>query len=855
MATFDDFAGDRSTLGRIAVDQPVSGMLEQNGDSDWFQTTLEAGMLYEFRSPALSRNFELRDAQGVLLAAVQAGDLRYSPAHSGTYYLSFGGDATRAPYQLSMHSKPANDDVGDTVASASAAALGQTFNGTLSGLLDQDFLKLSVKAGLTYAVNLQGSGISLQMTDASGSGAALGAAGQGSFTALQDGDYYLRLQQQSNPMLEPAQQERAYSVLATLAQDDYAANAAGAGKLAVDGSIRGKLETGGGDIDWFGVELQAGQTYWFGASDAAGQVGPFNTLGLVLRDAGGTLLASCDPIVALYHSPAIAYTPTSSGTYYCAVWDRWGRSGDYQLKAALGVPDDVPEGQALALQNGVAQRGTIELTGDRDTFSFATQAGHVYEFQFDGKAPLSASLSGSSGTARGLTFFANADGSATLQVDGSRADASTNYAVQVRDAGLDDNPSGYRTLFANSPLQGTLEAANDIDAFIFQAYNETTYEFTLRGAASGGGSLQADLPAMLRILPDFVSAAAVQLDTSAAELRLRYTATQTGNIGIEVASEALRSGSYTLTVHTLKSDTTAPQLAAKPPLALLLGRSLQLSFNEAIKADASAMRLLDADGSVLASGAALQVSVAHDTLTVGAPGLLQPAHSYRLELAPGAVTDLAGNRYTGPSSFGYTTPTPMATASGGDDLLAGRGDGALIDGGAGIDTLAYSGLRADYNISQANGHFLVQAQGAAAADTLQAVERLHFADQSIALDSTAVFQLYQAAFNRAPDGTGLGFWIAQHDDGVDLASIAKAFIGSAEFTTLYGLAPTNAEFVDQLYGNVLHRAGEAGGVAFWNQALANGVSRAEVLLAFAESAENVAATAPLVAQGFSYLPW
>jgi hypothetical protein len=71
-----------------------------------------------------------------------------------------------------------------------------------------------------------------------------------------------------------------------------------------------------------------------------------------------------------------------------------------------------------------------------------------------------------------------------------------------------------------------------------------------------------------------------------------------------------------------------------------------------------------------------------------------------------------------------------------------------------------------------------------------------------------------------------------------LSGRAQGFLGSAEFQARFGGAGTpNAAFVDQLYQNVLGRAGDAAGRDFWNGALNAGTSRADVLVAFSENAE------------------
>ncbi|HPU54372.1 MAG TPA: DUF4214 domain-containing protein, partial [Burkholderiaceae bacterium] len=152
------------------------------------------------------------------------------------------------------------------------------------------------------------------------------------------------------------------------------------------------------------------------------------------------------------------------------------------------------------------------------------------------------------------------------------------------------------------------------------------------------------------------------------------------------------------------------------------------------------------------------------------------------------------------------------------------------------------------------------------ADTLRSVERAVFAGgAALGFDIEGgggqAYRLYRAAFDRVPDEGGLGFWIDAIDKGLPLQSAATGFIGSAEFRALYGASPTNAEFTRLLYLNVLDREPDAGGYAFWNNAL-NGTggfdraaSRAEVLVQFSESPENKANVIGVLADGFEYQLW
>lgn len=173
-------------------------------------------------------------------------------------------------------------------------------------------------------------------------------------------------------------------------------------------------------------------------------------------------------------------------------------------------------------------------------------------------------------------------------------------------------------------------------------------------------------------------------------------------------------------------------------------------------------------------------------------------------------------------------------------------------------TIVFGKARASYSIDNTGSAYTVTdlAPGGASVN-VAADARLRFADTSLALDlhgkAGQAYRVYRAAFGRSPDLGGLSYWMQAMDSGYSLAAVAAQFVDSAEFKTLYGAAPSNAEIVERLYLNVLRRQGEAGGVAYWlgvlNQNLA---TRAEVLAAFSESAENKAGVLPDIAGGIAY---
>ena len=306
---------------------------------------------------------------------------------------------------------------------------------------------------------------------------------------------------------------------------------------------------------------------------------------------------------------------------------------------------------------------------------------------------------------------------------------------------------------------------------------------------------------------------------------------------------------------------------------------------------------MDAVGTLNVSGNGLKVGLLQETPTVN--GTLNGYHehyddgsSVTIDSASIPVSSttsidlnlaLNGANFAGNDVFTVTLPATLSTPwtinagdgddkvtlnGGGNQLSANGGNGNdvivlqthghRVDGGAGIDTVQMSEARAAVTITPtATGYQLSTSSGT---DQLTNVERLQFSDGALALDINGnagqAYRIYQAAFNRSPDQMGLSYWIGTLDHGASLRGVADAFAKSAEFATLYGSSPTNADLVNSFYQNVLHRAGDAAGVSYWLGKLdTHAASVADVLMGFSESAENQAALAPVIGAGIPYTPW
>ena len=154
----------------------------------------------------------------------------------------------------------------------------------------------------------------------------------------------------------------------------------------------------------------------------------------------------------------------------------------------------------------------------------------------------------------------------------------------------------------------------------------------------------------------------------------------------------------------------------------------------------------------------------------------------------------------------------------------------------------------------------VQYQDPTAAEIASWNAQLNSGTQTLATVQTAVIndpftidtvdpiiREYQAAFDRVPDEAGITYWVGQAvANPGDLSTLSTIFADSSEFTSLYGATattPANAALVTGLYENVLGRAPDAAGYAFW---LNSGLDAAQLLQDFAQSPEFINdTTAPI----------
>lgn len=187
----------------------------------------------------------------------------------------------------------------------------------------------------------------------------------------------------------------------------------------------------------------------------------------------------------------------------------------------------------------------------------------------------------------------------------------------------------------------------------------------------------------------------------------------------------------------------------------------------------------------------------------------------------------------------------VKTGAGNDVIYAGNGQDT-IEGGAGFDVVVVNGKLADYGVKVgSDGTVTLSSTSSTAPGVVTAKDVTFFTDadgkNSLTVTSTeteaSAIRLYEALLGRDADQAGTHYWLDNvAANGGNVTAIASAFLGSSEYQSKMGGA-SDATFLQSLYQNMLGRSADAAGLAYWESALADGASRASVVVSIVGSTE------------------
>ena len=297
---------------------------------------------------------------------------------------------------------------------------------------------------------------------------------------------------------------------------DHEATTSTGGVVAVDGSVRGRAD-GGGDRDWFAVDLVAGSTYRIdlkGKSGRKGSLGDPFLFGVRLGD--GTLVAgTSDDDSGSGNDSALWFVASVSGTHFVDVGADGSGQGTYEL-SVTELADDFAASIVTAgavVVDGAVVSGEVEFPRDRDWFAVTLAAGRTYVIALKGDSSGKGTLAdphlfemrdaagavvagtgdgdGGFGTNARAVFSPVASGTYFV-VAATRGDGLGTYELSVAEV-ADDFAASIATAGAvavdGGAVSGAVEFSGDRDWFAVTLAAGGIYVVALEGDSSGKGTL------------------------------------------------------------------------------------------------------------------------------------------------------------------------------------------------------------------------------------------------------------------------------------------------------------------------------------------------------------------------------
>jgi uncharacterized repeat protein (TIGR02059 family) len=500
--------------------------------------------------------------------------------------------------------------------------------------------------------------------------------------------------------------------------------------------------------------------------------------------------------------------------------------------------------------DGVALGGSIDLNGGtiRDTAgnnatltlnSVATTAGVLVSAPVPAVAPVF-----SSAAVTGNSLVLSYTEATTLDAVNKPA----NGAFEVKVGGVVDTVTAVTINAVAKTATLTLNTAVVAGQAVTVAYTDPTVGDDTNALQNTAGTDAVSLAATAvtnntPAVPPVFSSAAV----TGSSLVVSYTEATTLDAVNKPATSAyqVKVNGVVDTVTAVTIDAVAKTATLTLNTAVAAGQTVTVAYTDPTVGD-------DANALQNAAGTdAVSLAVTAVTNNTAAPVVVPSAPSVGVTLtAPAGGGTLQG-----------TAQADVLVGSGSKDVFYTAGGKDSVDGGSGIDTLVLTGTRAQYGIThQADGTFTVTSlTDANTVVTLKNVERVTFDNQTIALDSTTtsgrVAEFYHLALGRNPEEGGLDLYSSASNQSLSTAQLALNFVNSLEFARTHNTTD-NTAFVTQLYQSAFNRAPDATGLAFFlNQLAANpgAAGQAAVIANFIDSPEMAVKLAGVVDQGVALL--
>lgn len=572
----DDAGNDATTRARIAPGRALTGVLEYEGDVDWYRLDARTGQRYriilasaEEREDALDDPLlQVMDADGNVLAYNDDynglnSQIDFVPTRSGPVYVVAGAfaDASAGAYTLSAERErlPRDPAAADTSTRA-RITLGQSINALLDYPGDRDWYRIRLNAGETYRFALSRNDEAgeplgdplLRLYNARGEEVAADDDSGGNlnalleYTAAATGNYFV----EARGYLDDASGAYALSAHA----GDIPADASTDMSLAAEGDYREGVLSPAGDRDWYRLTLSEGQTVRISLLSPDMMLDPL----LVVYGPDGAAAATDDDGGENLNS-WLEFTATASGDHFV---EARGFSDDATGAYAIAIsPGDIPdssETDEILSFDGQGRVSTIGTPRDVDWFAVDLVEARTYRFSVEstGETPLADPMltiydingeavasddDGGAGLNAYLTFSPVTGGPHFVAVSGY-GDSTGQYYVRASDT---DVPGLIYTDEALDAANGDervsrIDIPGDLD--VFRVDLEAGVRYVMEVVGYGDHPLNDP---MLTLLNDNDEAIASDDNSGPGRnARLRFTARESGAFFIRASGVGGATGTY-----------------------------------------------------------------------------------------------------------------------------------------------------------------------------------------------------------------------------------------------------------------------------------------------------------------------
>ena len=445
---------------------------------------------------------------------------------------------TDPPATRTSVSEPAGADLPADTTTTGVVAVGGSATGDIWSDGDRDWFAVTLEAGKTYRIDLEGSATSggtlsdpklggiydTNGTLVDGTTNDDGGTGRNSrvtFSPDASGTFYIEADAyRISEGVQTDLSQGTYTVSVTdvtgRASDDYAADTTTTGTVAVGGSATGDIELDG-DGDWFEVTLEAGNTYRI---DLVGGTLFDPYLGGIYDTNGKLVDGTTNDDGGRDRNSRVTFSPDASGKFYIAA-EAYGISEGMRTDPSQGtytvsvtdVTDRASDDYAAdttttgTVAVGGSADGDIEVNGDQDWFAVTLEAGTTYRIDLTRGTmhdPALAGIYDTNGTfingttnrdgGRGLdsrVYFTPDDSGTFFIAAKAQQPFPGDYTVSVTaviDDYADDSTTTGTVTVGGTAASGDIEKGGDGDWFKVTLEAEKTYRIDLKGSDGNAGT-------------------------------------------------------------------------------------------------------------------------------------------------------------------------------------------------------------------------------------------------------------------------------------------------------------------------------------------------------------------------------